>query len=116
MVLSPLFGWLADKHSRWAIIATGAKSEVQATAFAVAIFIMHAFGDAISPPLIGAVADRWNLEIGFLVVSFMMLVAGFSLAGGREISRSRCGESCLPLKNFAGCASILGVLIWFVCS
>ena len=24
MVLSPLFGWLADKHSRWAIIATGA--------------------------------------------------------------------------------------------
>jgi MFS transporter, Spinster family, sphingosine-1-phosphate transporter len=57
---------------------------VRATAYAVAIFIMHAFGDAISPPLIGAVADRWNLEVGFLVVSFMMLVAGVLwLAGAR---------------------------------
>ncbi len=57
-------------------IANVTKPEVRATAFAVAIFIMHAFGDAISPPLIGAVADRWNLDIGFLVVSFMMVVAG----------------------------------------
>ena len=69
-------------------IANVTKPEVQATAFAVAIFIMHAFGDAISPPLIGAVADRWNLEIGFLVVSFMMLVAGFLwLAGARFLGR-----------------------------
>jgi hypothetical protein len=42
------------------------------------------FGDAISPPLIGAVADRWNLDVGFLVVCFMMLVAGvLRLAGAR---------------------------------
>ena len=69
-------------------IADVTKPEVQATPFAVAIFIMHAFGDAISPPLIGAVADRWNLEIGFLVVSFMMLVAGFLwLAGARFLGR-----------------------------
>jgi uncharacterized membrane protein len=47
---------------------------------------MHALGDAISPPLIGAVADRWNLEIGFLVVSFMMLVAGLLwLVGARSL-------------------------------
>jgi MFS family permease len=32
MVLSPLFGWLADKHSRWAIIATGAAIWSLATA------------------------------------------------------------------------------------
>lgn len=65
-------------------IANVTKPGVRATAFAVAIFIMHAFGDAISPPLIGAVADRWNLDVGFLVVSFMMLVAGaLWLAGAR---------------------------------
>jgi MFS transporter, Spinster family, sphingosine-1-phosphate transporter len=57
-------------------IANVTSPGVRATAYAVAIFFMHAFGDAISPPLIGAVADRWNLEVGFLVVSFMMLVAG----------------------------------------
>jgi fucose permease len=60
------------------------KPGIRATAFAVAIFVMHAFGDAISPPLIGAIADRWNLQVGFLVVSFMMLVAGILwLAGAR---------------------------------
>jgi MFS family permease len=67
-------------------IAKVTKPEVRATAFAAAIFVMHALGDAISPPLIGAVADRWNLEIGFLVVSFMMLVAGLLwLVGARSL-------------------------------
>ncbi|HEY5811107.1 MAG TPA: MFS transporter [Terrimicrobiaceae bacterium] len=68
-------------------IANVTKPSVRATAFAVAIFIMHAFGDAISPPLIGAIADRWNLEIGFIIVSVMMLVAGVLwLAGARFLA------------------------------
>jgi MFS family permease len=49
---------------------------VRATAFALNIFIIHAFGDAISPPLIGAIRDRWSMNAGFLVVSLSMLVAG----------------------------------------
>ncbi len=32
MILAPLFGWLADKHSRWAIIGTGAAIWSLATA------------------------------------------------------------------------------------
>jgi fucose permease len=68
-------------------IANVTKPAVRATAFAVAIFVMHAFGDAISPPLIGAIADRWNLEVGFIVVSIMMLVAGtLWLAGARFLA------------------------------
>jgi hypothetical protein len=39
-----------------------------------------------------------------------------ALAGGCEISRPRCSESCAPIENFVGCASILGMLICFVCS
>jgi MFS transporter, Spinster family, sphingosine-1-phosphate transporter len=49
---------------------------VRATAFALNILIIHALGDAAAPPLIGAVADRTNMNVAFLVVSAMMLVAG----------------------------------------
>jgi hypothetical protein len=30
----------------------------------------------MSPPLIGAIRDRWNMNIGFLTVSGAMLIAG----------------------------------------
>ena len=49
---------------------------IRATAFAVNILIVHLFGDIISPPLIGAIRDRWNMNVGFLTVSGAMLVAG----------------------------------------
>ena len=49
---------------------------VRATAFALNILIIHALGDAIAPPLIGAVADRTNMDVAFLVVTGMMSVAG----------------------------------------
>lgn len=49
---------------------------IRATAFALNILIIHALGDAAAPPLIGAVADRTNMDVAFLVVSAMMLVAG----------------------------------------
>jgi MFS family permease len=49
---------------------------VRSTAFALNILIIHALGDATAPPLIGAVADKANMNIAFLVVSAMMLVAG----------------------------------------
>ncbi len=49
---------------------------VRATAFALNILVIHALGDAAAPPLIGVVADRTNMNVAFLVVSAMMLVAG----------------------------------------
>jgi len=49
---------------------------IRATAYAVNIFVIHALGDAISPPLIGAIADRSNLNNGFVVVSLAMALAG----------------------------------------
>jgi MFS family permease len=49
---------------------------VRATAFALNILIIHALGDAIAPPLIGAVADRTNMNVAFLVVSVTMMIAG----------------------------------------
>lgn len=61
---------------------------VRSSAFAINIFVIHALGDAISPPLIGAIADRWNLNVGFFVVSLTMLAAGiFWLIGTRFLPR-----------------------------
>jgi MFS family permease len=65
-------------------LANVSHPSVRATAFALNILIIHALGDAISPPLIGAIADRTNLNMGFLVVSAMMLVAGVLWLAGRK--------------------------------
>jgi len=79
-------------------LANVTKPSVRATAFAVNIFVIHALGDAISPPLIGAIGDRWNLTAGFIVVSLTMLLAGlFWLWGTRYLpsdeARVRAEES-----------------------
>jgi MFS transporter, Spinster family, sphingosine-1-phosphate transporter len=57
-------------------LANVTRPQVRSTAFAVNIFIIHLLGDAAAPPLIGAVADRANLNVAFFVVSAMMCVAG----------------------------------------
>jgi MFS family permease len=49
---------------------------IRATAFAVNIFLVHLFGDAVSPPLIGAIAGHTNMNVAFLVVSLTMCFAG----------------------------------------
>jgi MFS transporter, Spinster family, sphingosine-1-phosphate transporter len=49
---------------------------VRATGFALNILIIHALGDAISPPLIGAIAGHTNMNIAFGVVSATILLSG----------------------------------------
>jgi MFS transporter, Spinster family, sphingosine-1-phosphate transporter len=61
---------------------------VRATGFAINILIIHALGDALAPPLIGAIAGRSNLDIAFLFISGTMLVAGVIwLAGMKFLAR-----------------------------
>ena len=59
-----------------AALANVAGPKVRATAFAFNILIIHALGDAISPPLLGAVAGHSDMNTAFLVVSVAMLVSG----------------------------------------
>lgn len=59
-----------------AALANVAGPKVRATAFAFNILIIHALGDAISPPLLGAVAGHSDMNMAFLVVSVAMLVSG----------------------------------------
>ena len=57
-------------------LANVTRPSVRSMAFALNILIIHALGDAMAPPLIGAIADHTNMEIAFLAVTAMMLVAG----------------------------------------
>jgi MFS family permease len=49
---------------------------IRATGFAINILVIHALGDAISPPLIGAIAGHTNMNIAFMVVSATVLLSG----------------------------------------
>ena len=45
-------------------------------AMAVSIFVIHALGDAIAPPLIGIIADSGGLERAVLVVPAAVVACG----------------------------------------
>lgn len=65
-------------------IANATAPTVRATAYALCIFVIHAFGDAISPPIIGLITDRTtslhhphgNMTFAFLVLSVMIFLSG----------------------------------------
>lgn len=75
-------------------LANVTQPSVRATAFALNIFVIHAAGDAISPPLMGWIAGRWQMNRAFLLVSAGMLMAGmFWLAGARFLGRDTARAS-----------------------
>jgi len=59
-----------------AALANVTHPSVRASAFALNIFFIHALGDAISPPIIGALSDSHggNLNVGFGVVGAVILL------------------------------------------
>ena len=71
-----------------AALANVAPPAIRATAFALNIFLIHAFGDAISPPLIGWIAGRWNMDAAFIVMAAVILLASvFWIWGARYLGR-----------------------------
>lgn len=70
------------------ILANVTHPTVRASGFALNILIIHMFGDAISPIIIGYVAGKTNNDIGFTVVAFFMLIGGIIwLCGARYLER-----------------------------
>jgi MFS family permease len=57
------------------ILANVTRPAIRSSAFAVNILVIHMLGDAISPSLIGLIADQANLRLAFVIVSFFILVA-----------------------------------------
>jgi MFS family permease len=70
------------------ILANVVPSRIRATAFAINILIIHALGDVISPPIIGAIGDDSSLHTAFLVMSAFVLAAGIMWTlGARHLER-----------------------------
>jgi MFS family permease len=72
------------------VLANVVHPAVRASAYALNIFIIHAFGDAISPPLIGWVTDRTgDMNVGFgASVSLAIFLSGvFWLLGAKHLKR-----------------------------
>jgi MFS family permease len=57
------------------ILANVTHPSVRASAFALNILVIHALGDAVSPPIIGLVKGYTNMTVGFVTVSVMFVVA-----------------------------------------
>jgi MFS family permease len=59
-----------------AITANVVRSDIRATAFAINIFIIHALGDAISPPILGFIADVSSFQLALILVSLLIPLSG----------------------------------------
>jgi MFS transporter, Spinster family, sphingosine-1-phosphate transporter len=70
------------------ILANVTSPAVRASAFALNILIIHALGDAISPPILGAIIGgvSWNAAL-YVVCGTMVLAAVLWLAGTPHLAR-----------------------------
>jgi MFS family permease len=65
---------------------------MRARAVAVNVFFIHALGDAISPPLMGLISDRWNLGLAVGAMALPIAVGGLVLLyGARRVDREPRG-------------------------
>ncbi|MEO0017035.1 MAG: hypothetical protein RLZZ522_318 [Verrucomicrobiota bacterium] len=70
------------------ILANVTHPSIRPAAFALNIFVIHAFGDVISPVIIGILSDRYSMTFAFMVVGAMFVLAGvFWLIGMKFLQR-----------------------------
>ena len=58
------------------VIVSAVPAGMRAMAMAVSIFVIHALGDAISPPIIGLLADFYGLALAVTIVPIAIAVSG----------------------------------------
>src|SRR5262249_52245854 len=75
-----------------AILANVAHPSMRPAAFALNLFCIHAFGDAISPFVIGAIADSSSLSTAFVVVSLILLLGGVLWLGAARFLKRDIGR------------------------
>jgi MFS family permease len=70
------------------ILANVTHPSIRATAFALNILLIHALGDALSPPVLGHVAERYSWKVAFgLVVAAMASAGVLWLIGTRYLAK-----------------------------
>jgi MFS transporter, Spinster family, sphingosine-1-phosphate transporter len=75
-VFAAVFGLFLYTGPAFTLLANVTTPAVRATAFAINILVIHALGDAISPAILGAVADASDLHTAILGSSVLILVGG----------------------------------------
>jgi MFS family permease len=81
-----IFGLFLHTGPAFTALANVTRSEIRATAFAINILVIHALGDAISPSLIGLVADQSSLQFAFLLTTTMIVLGAILwLAGAKHL-------------------------------
>jgi MFS family permease len=82
------------------ILANVTHPSMRAAAFALNILVIHAFGDVISPVIIGLLSDWFqNMNKAFVVVGIMFLVAGVLwLLGARFLERDMQRQAIEPAR------------------
>ena len=70
-----------------AILINVVMPKMRVGAFAINIFLIHAWGDVLSPGIVGVVSDRTNLRFALLsVLPLSMVLSGvFYLLGARHL-------------------------------
>lgn len=71
------FGLFLNTGPMNTVLANVTPPRSRTTGFAICILVIHMFGDAISPYLIGMVADASSLPTAFLFLSGFVVLAGF---------------------------------------
>ncbi|MBS0660498.1 MAG: MFS transporter [Verrucomicrobia bacterium] len=79
-------------------LANAVPAGIRGSGFALNILLIHALGDAISPPLLGWIAGRTNYNVAFYVVAGMMALASIIwLLGARTLDEdTRRAEAASP--------------------
>ena len=89
LVQVAIFGALAPINT--AILAS-VPTAMSAMAFAVSIFLIHALGDVISPPLVGFLTDRMPMSQAMLVLVVALALSGVIWFAGAKPSAQSAAQ------------------------
>lgn len=95
-VFGAVFALFVYTGPMYTMLANVTTPEVRATAFAWNILLIHALGDAISPTILGGIADASNLHTSFLMSSVLLVVGGVIWLWGARYEgtdTARAGEA-----------------------
>ena len=83
------------------ILANVVHPGIRAAGFALNIFIIHAFGDVLSPVVIGILSDRFSMTLAFAVVSLMFPLAGLLWLWGMRYLARDTERASRPRQSFS---------------
>lgn len=81
-----MFGFFLNIGPANTALMNVCSAKMRAPAMALCIFAIHAFGDAVSPTIIGIISDRspGKLDTAFLCISFLALISGIIWIWGAQ--------------------------------